>query len=359
MRSCSSCGRSPRQGLRGRAVVDVAARRRVLLTVSGPIPDDLDVAVGAGRRPRADYVELARRFGADVLDLPGARRRAGWFGRLAERLAGPGVVLAVACYRLRRSYDLVFTDAEQVGLPLAALLRLRGGRRPRHFMIAHIMSVRSKVLLYRALGLGRCIDRMFVYATSQQKFVEESLGFPPERVVLTPFMVDTAFFAPDAVPARAERVICAAGLELRDYRTLIQAVQGLDVRVVIASGSPWSTRPDTARGEPLPDNVEVCTLGFVDLRQLYADSRFVVMPLHDVEFQAGITTILEAMAMGKAVVCSKTRGQTDALVDGVTGIYVPPGDPRALREAIERLLEDPQLASELGQSGPGMGGGPC
>ena len=128
-------------------------------------------------------------------------------------------------------------------------------------------------------------------------------------------------------PPRAGRLICAAGLELRDYRTLIEAVQGLDVRVVIASGSPWSTRPDTARGEPLPDNVEVCTLGFVDLRQLYADSRFVVMPLHDVEFQAGITTILEAMAMGKAVVCSKTRGQTDALVDGVTGIYVPPGDP--------------------------------
>ena len=127
-------------------------------------------------------------------------------------------------------------------------------------------------------------------------------------------------------------------------------MQGLDVRVVIASGSPWSTRPDTARSEALPDNVEVCTLDFVDLRQLYADSLFVVMPLHDVEFQAGITTILEAMAMGKAVVCSRTRGQTDALVDGVTGIYVPPGDPLALRAAIERLLEDPQLASELGRA---------
>jgi glycosyltransferase involved in cell wall biosynthesis len=56
------------------------------------------------------------------------------------------------------------------------------------------------------------------------------------------------------------------------------------------------------------------------------------------------------MAMGRALVCSKTRGQTDALVDGVTGIYVPPGDPQALREAIEHLLEDPRLASELGQA---------
>ena len=73
------------------------------------------------------------------------------------------------------------------------------------------------------------------------------------------------------------------------------------------------------------------------------------MPLHDVDFQAGITTILEAMAMGKAVVCSRTAGQTDALVDGVTGIYVPPGDPLALRGALERLLADPPLASALGR----------
>ena len=226
-------------------------------------------------------------------------------------------------------------------------------------MIVHIMSVRPKVLLYRALGLGRCVDRMFVYATSQEKFVEESLGFPPERVVLTPFMVDTAFFAPDAVPAQAGRLICAAGLELRDYRTLIQAVHGLDVRVVIASGSPWSTRPDTARSEALPDNVEVCTLDFVALRQLYADSLFVVMPLHDVEFQAGITTILEAMAMGKAVVCSRTRGQTDALVDGVTGIYVPPGDPVALRAAIERLARGSRAGERAGASRQSVGGGPC
>lgn len=324
--------------------------RRVLLTVSGTIPPDLEESVRSGRRPRADYVELARRLGADLLDVPAARQHAGRLGRLAERVAGPGAVLALACHRLRRSYDLVFTDGEQVGLPLAALMRLRGGPRPQHFMIIHVMSVRSKVALYRAFGLGRCIDRMVVYATSQKELVERSLGFPADRTVLTPFMVDTAFFSPDAVVATPGRQICSAGLEHRDYRTLLEAVRGLDVRVVIASGSPWSTRPDTVRGEELPENVEVCTLDPVALRQLYADSLFVVMPLDDVEFQAGITTILEGMAMGKAVVCSRTRGQTDAVVDGVTGTYVPPGDPGALRAAIERLLGDPAYAQELGRA---------
>ena len=74
------------------------------------------------------------------------------------------------------------------------------------------------------------------------------------------------------------------------------------------------------------------------------------MPLIDVEFQAGVTTILEAMSMGKPVVCSKTRGQTDVLRDDETGVYVPPGDAPALREAITRLLDDPERAARLGSA---------
>jgi glycosyltransferase involved in cell wall biosynthesis len=76
-----------------------------------------------------------------------------------------------------------------------------------------------------------------------------------------------------------------------------------------------------------------------------------VVPLEETDFQAGITTILEAMAMGKAVVCSQTRGQTDVVIDDDNGIYVPPGDPVALRRAIERLLADPVEAERLGANG--------
>jgi len=100
----------------------------------------------------------------------------------------------------------------------------------------------------------------------------------------------------------------------------------------------------------VPSNVEVCQLGFVDLRQLYADARFVVMPLFDVPFQAGVTTILEAMAMGKAVICSRSKGQTDILTDGETGVYVPPGDSKELRRAIDELLADPERAARMGQA---------
>src|SRR5262249_366577 len=145
-------------------------------------------------------------------------------------------------------------------------------------------------------------------------------------------------------------MICTAGLEFRDYPTLIEAARGLEARVVIAAASPWSKRADATADSELPANVEVCRLGFVDLRPLYADARLVVMPHYDVDFQAGVTTILEAMAMARPVVCSRSRGQTDILTDGVTGVFVPPGDSQRLRAALEELLGDPDRAHRLGSA---------
>src|SRR4029079_2076138 len=106
---------------------------------------------------------------------------------------------------------------------------------------------------------------------------------------------------------------------------------GVDVDMSIAAVSPWSKREDSSAGIAVPANVTARGYDLFALRQLYADSAFVVVPLEVTDFQAGITPILEAMSMGKAVICTRTPGQTDTIVDGETGIYVEPGDPGALR----------------------------
>jgi glycosyltransferase involved in cell wall biosynthesis len=161
-------------------------------------------------------------------------------------------------------------------------------------------------------------------------------------------MVDTHFFDPERVSTTRRRMICSAGLERRDYPTLMQAVEGLDVEVVIAAASPWSKQEDSSAAHTLPANVQIRRLDLYDLRQLYAESAFVVMPLVEVDFQAGITTILEAMSMALPVVCTRTTGQTDTIRDGETGVYVAPGNARALRAAIERLLASEDDAGRLG-----------
>jgi glycosyltransferase involved in cell wall biosynthesis len=65
-------------------------------------------------------------------------------------------------------------------------------------------------------------------------------------------------------------------------------------------------------------------------------------------------SIVEAMAAGKPVVSTRVRGCEDAVSDGVTGLLVPPRDPRALADAMARLLDDPDLRQRFGQAGRRM-----
>ena len=328
--------------------------RPVLLTVSGVIPTDLDRDIERGLRPRADYRVMADHFDADIIDADEATAATGRTGRLIRRLAGVGGVLAWYCFRMRRRYDVIVTDGEQVGLPLALLGRIFGRGTARHLMIVHILSPPKKATLMRAARLASRVDHYAVYCSEQQRFIHEQFGVPEARILVTPFMVDTGFFDPsnvDSEDAQTTRpTICSAGLERRDYDTLIAAVEQIDVDVVIAAASPWSKRADSTAGRELPENVEVRKLNLFELRTLYSESTLVVMPLDDVDFQAGITTILEAMSMAKPVVCTRTPGQTDTLIEGATGRYVPIGDAAELRRVIEELLGDPAQVSRLGDA---------
>jgi glycosyltransferase involved in cell wall biosynthesis len=333
----------------------------ILLTVSGVMDPDVEGMIARGERPRTDYIAMAQAFGADLMDYAAARRSTGWVGKWLEKLGGRNLTLAWACFRCRKQYRVIFTDGEQVGIPLALLLKFASSNpRPRHLMIAHVLSTGKKRPFFDWLGVQSDVDIFFVYASWQKQFIETHWKIAPERVILMPFMVDANFFKPSQVRSthamadlngQRKPVICAVGLECRDYPTLMAAVQGLDVQVVVAAASPWSKWANTAAKQILPENVMLRKLSLFELRQLYAMSQFVVVPLLNVNFQAGVTTILEAMAMEKAVICSRTVGQTDIVVEGETGLYVPPGDPAALRAAVVSLLRNPSRAEEMGKKG--------
>jgi D-inositol-3-phosphate glycosyltransferase len=60
---------------------------------------------------------------------------------------------------------------------------------------------------------------------------------------------------------------------------------------------------------------------------------------------------LEAMACGIPVIAAAVGGLIDTVVDGQTGLHVPPRDVDALADAIRQVIDDPEAAKELGRAG--------
>jgi glycosyltransferase involved in cell wall biosynthesis len=86
----------------------------------------------------------------------------------------------------------------------------------------------------------------------------------------------------------------------------------------------------------------------LQLRALYRRALAVAIPLYDVDFQAGSLVAYEAMACGKPVVITQTRGQLDIVTEGKTGYYVPVGDSGAIGKALNKLVADPALTERMG-----------
>jgi glycosyltransferase involved in cell wall biosynthesis len=85
-----------------------------------------------------------------------------------------------------------------------------------------------------------------------------------------------------------------------------------------------------------------------DVPQLLALSRLLVLP----SLWEGLpNVVLEAMAAGLPVVATAVGGTPELVIDGETGLLVPPRDPAALAQAIVTLLTDSDLAQRMGENG--------
>ncbi len=329
---------------------------RTLLLIPGRVKTELAEAISADLHPHMDYDALAdslrREAGAqaDVLDYAAVAQEGHPLVRLIRALAGRDAALAMLGFLRRRRYDALFTNGENVGIPLALLLKMVR-HRPGHVTIGHRLSAGKKRLFFTLLRADRQMDTIFVYAQTQRDYGQVRLGIKQEKLCLIRFHADQRFFRPLPEIAVAPNQLCSAGLEWRDYPTLLAAVTDLpELSVRLAAASPWSKHTDETAHRVLPPHVTARRYDYAELRHLYASSSFVVIPLYENDFQAGVTTLLEAMAMGKAVIVTRTTGQRDVVTDGENGLTVEPGDAAGLREAIRRLYTDTELRERLGRN---------
>lgn len=184
------------------------------------------------------------------------------------------------------------------------------------------------------------VSAMFVLCHEHKRYIEARWR-PPGQIIVVGHLVDTEFFRPR--PSHRGDYILAVGDDFgRDYATLVEAWEGLDVDLVIRTSADLDLAP-----RPRLKIVRE-RLSFVELRDLYANCRFVAVPLRPVRNASGVTCVLETASMGKAAVVSGIPSIQDFIIGGQTCLEVPAGDPQQLRKAMARLLDDSALCEHLG-----------
>jgi glycosyltransferase involved in cell wall biosynthesis len=328
--------------------VSTARLRTLLLLAKKPAASAIADA-DEGRIPRLEYVELARRIGAEIVDFYDVERSTHPAVKMAAK-KGPHWGLAALGAARRHEFDHFYATGEDVGMPLGMMLhavRWYG----RTTMVVHHGGTPKRRKVLRALG-PRPFRNVIVLAERQREILVDELGFPAIAVHRMNQWLDARFYAPrDGDDHRGEYVF-AVGRESRDYPTLERAAALLpEVRFrVIASG--WAPHAGFDRATNLSGgapNVAVETgLSYEELREGYARARVFVAPIDRVDYAAGVTGICEAMSMGRAVVASDSPGIRDYVKHGVSGLLVPVGDAKAMAEAIRELWNDPDRCARMG-----------
>lgn len=246
-----------------------------------------------------------------------------------------------------------YMAARRIGIPIVAVSR-------------GWTAATRRVRLYEALDRRflHWVDRVVCVSQGQADKVRAAGVMDERLIVIRNAIRPERFSSPDPAgrdalaalfPSRPEQIVLAVGRlsPEKGFATLIESAQQVAARrrgigvVLIGDG-------------PLLDSLQrqIAAAGLGD-RFVLAGFRNDVdrlMPHADLFVQSSFTegmpnVVLEAMAASVPVVATSVGGTPEAVVDGQTGLLVPPGKPQALAEAMLKVLSDPEQLKQMGQAG--------
>lgn len=330
---------------------------------------------GAGTRPNAASKQSVQRPISTVVTLGPYHDRPWWWsevnvaslpcelryerlvfkGKTSRQLTSlelPALFIKVLGFLLAKraeGVDYVFTfECDLMGWAIAFWQRILPIKQPRHVILQFIMrerrpdvSSRAKYVLMKFLLSS--VHKVVCSSSVETDYYQKAFGWTPSKTAFVPFHTSASFVD---YPAEAPGdYIIAAGRSFRDYDTLVAAVKnsGIDTLIVGDNGC----QPRYAGY----DNITVLeNIPLDDLARKIAQARIVVLPLQDREISTGQTILLQAMAMGKPVIATRTSGTVDYVISGKTGILVSPGDAGEMRAAIDALIRDEEFCLRLGEA---------
>jgi len=257
-------------------------------------------------------------------------------------LAGRGLIR-------RNGYQLIISWHGGVGVFCAFFKRVLGLRDPKLMILTFIYRKRRNRaiswirFLFTKFALASA-DYVISHSSKEVEYYQNLFGVPSHKFKFVPLGIQLPRSYRNREINYENQYIMTAGKSNRDYQTLFEAIRGIRCRFVILAQrgdlDPKSVPPEADLFFDLP---------FEEYLDFLGKSLFVVIPLKDGKVSSGQLVILEAMALGKAVVVSETWGTIDYIENMSTGILVKPGDAEDLQKAICYLLENEDSREEIGR----------
>jgi glycosyltransferase involved in cell wall biosynthesis len=276
--------------------------------------------------------------------------------RGVEAAGGYGGDFAAVLASLRKAEraDVVLSTVDTVGIPLMLLARARIVRTPFVYVaiglperLARLRSRRVETVYAKALARASSV---VAYSEHEAESLRTWLRERGEdaRVAFVPFGVDGDAFRPADVAADLDVVSVGADPH-RDFGLLLAVARSLpDVRFLVVASAEHAR----ALGER-PPNVSVETdLPFDQMRDRLERARVVALPVRDNSYSGATTVLLQAMALAKPVVVTRTAAIATGygLLDGENVRLVEPSDTSAFGRALADVLGDDRRALSLGRS---------
>lgn len=314
--------------------LDRDAYHPLLVTLTSPgdyidfLPDDIPATHLTSKRMLTSFVPLARHLAEtqpEIIFSPG--RGTSMVAVLASKLSGasPKIIL--------REANLVSKERIlKVGFLELRYTFLRWLYLQADHVVALTDVVKEELHTYLHLG-PQTVSR--IYNPIDLNTIRDQASTPPDH----PWFSEPGM----AVVVAAGRLVPQKGfLDLIQSISLLQCKK--DVRLLILGrGEALEALRKSAVESGLED--KIAFLGFRKNPYSYMahGDVFVLSSLWE-----GVgNVVLEAMAAGTPVVATRCGGPEEIVLDGENGLLVPPGDPYALAEAIDKILESDYLSEKL------------
>lgn len=261
----------------------------------------------------------------------------------------------------REHIDAVYATHYK-GLELLILLRAIGIFRKPIVVWHHqpIVTPKSKLREWGGRLFYRGMDRLIFFS---QKLVDDSLHSPkanPKRMVVGHWGADLDFY--DRIRNKEKEagfVFIATGKEQRDQHTLIKAFNrtGLPLKLYIGiNPDPTVPNPnlDAVRSYKPAANIdvrEICGLLPYEIALDVAKAQCVAICCKHTRYTAGLTTVVEALALGLPMVCSRNPQIPIDFDREGCGISVEYGDVEGWQRATSYLASHPDEARRMGERG--------